>query len=128
MTLKNKILILCGLNKMTVKQLAFRTGFSEQSYYRWFKENSMEIKHLRKIAAFFKQDISYFFNEQDPNALQIDENVVQESKAVYVSNKDIEKSLLYDKIKLLEENKVLLEEKLKKCLAEVDVIKTKQPV
>lgn len=56
-------------------------------------------------------------------------NLVKEPDAEYKNSiNDMEKNFLYDKVRLLEENKVLLEEKLKKCLAEIDVIKTKQPV
>lgn len=126
MLLKNRILILCGLNKMTVRKLAIETGFSEQSFYRWFKEDSMEIKHLRKIAAYFKQDISYFFNNEDQTYFP--EAIVEEKSEVYESNfKDKYIQVLEANMELNNEIKDL-KEKLEDCKAELEAMKTKQPV
>ena len=54
-------------------------------------------------------------------------NFVEEPESIYKKNNDeIEKSLLLDMIKLLEENKTLMEEKLKRYLVEIDAIKKEQ--
>jgi transcriptional regulator with XRE-family HTH domain len=60
--LRDKITNLLRIKNETIKQLALAIGISEPSIYRWFNEDSMEIKHLRKIADYFGKDISYFFD------------------------------------------------------------------
>jgi transcriptional regulator with XRE-family HTH domain len=126
--LKDKILELCQLNKMTVKKLTIELGFSEQSIYRWFKEDNLQLKDLKKIAEYFNKDIGYFFGKERSNYKSLSQgpNILNETKGDY---------LMKDKyISVLEENARLHQEicalnrELQKCLSEIDACKTKQPV
>mgnify|MGYP003492897353 FL=1 len=63
--LREKIQKLCQLKSITVKRLSFEIGVSEPTIYRWFKDDSMELKYLRKIADYFEKDITYFFCSEE---------------------------------------------------------------
>lgn len=128
--LKNRIVDLCQLEKITVKKMTLDLGFTEQSIYRWFKENNMEIKHLQKIADYFKVDINYFFvKNEDSNNYQkkLNERLAQIREPEETYN-------IKDKyIKVLEENMRLqhvisdMNGELEKCKTEIESLKTKQP-
>jgi len=129
MLLKSRITKLCEENKLTVRKLAIDTGFSEQSFYRWFNEDTMELKHLRKIADYFKVDLNYFFGKnEDSNTYQKKVNErpaqIREPEETYTI-KDKYITVLEENMRLQREIKDVRGE-LEKCKAEIDVIKTKQ--
>lgn len=75
-------------------------GFTEQSVYRWFKEDNMEVKNLQKIADYFGVGITYFFdekklNEQIEQGLRNKVNEVRESVGLYGKNaKDLKEKYI----------------------------------
>jgi hypothetical protein len=111
--LKSKITGLCQLNNITVKKLSIETGFSEQSFYRWFKEDTMELKHLKIIANYFGKDLNYFFSASDEDEIKEAENRVMFRKRVDISlhEDSANYQTMKDKyISTLEENAILLKE------------------
>jgi transcriptional regulator with XRE-family HTH domain len=105
--LKSKITELCESNGITVRKLAVDLGFTEQSMYRWFRVDTMEIKHLRKIADYFGKEIGYFFAHSKDEiaykkAIPTIEKL-QEKQEEYIY-KDKYILLLEEAAKLLKEN------------------------
>jgi transcriptional regulator with XRE-family HTH domain len=122
--IKEKIIKLCELKKITVKRLSIEIQVSEPTIYRWFKDDSLDLKYLRRIAEYFKQDLSYFFSKEDPTYLPV--NVVQEKKVVYESNfKDKYIEALESLTRLQKEN-TELKEQLTWYEVNCDCAKTKQ--
>ncbi len=115
--LRDRIYDLLKLKNATVKDLALHLGTSEASLYRWFREDSMELKYLRGIAEYFNKDVVYFFtssNGSEGDAFNV--------KTVSKVNKESESFPgLKDKyIAVLEENSRLQREiiELKEKLAQ----------
>ena len=63
MVLETKIKFILEKNEKTLKWLAQEIEMSEQNLYKIFKRNSIETKHLEKIAEVFGIQIGYFFDE-----------------------------------------------------------------
>ena len=82
-----------------------------QSLYYYYSKQHVSTEVLERLSKLFKVPIKYFFDE---------------NFEISTVNESIEKEWLLEKIRLLEENKALLEEKLKNCSAGIDSIKTKQ--
>jgi transcriptional regulator with XRE-family HTH domain len=111
--LRDKITELLKIKNATIKQLALAIDVSEPSIYRWFNDDSMDLKQLRKIADYFGQDINYFFTDQDASAEKEYDTGIKFRKRVDISLKD--NSVNYDSIKdkyiqVLEENNKLQKE------------------
>ena len=104
--LKDKIVGLCKLNKITVKKLTIDLGFSEQSIYRWFKEDTLELKHLRKIANYFAKDISYFFESGETEK---EHNIIQKN-IDYKPEPNNEIKVLEEKVELYQKQVRYLED------------------
>jgi hypothetical protein len=125
MHIGHKIKYLVEQSETPNKRIAYALGYkSAQSLYDIYERENITTDILKKVCGYFKLPVTYFFDEADKG------NLIEDPKIEYrkKNNEDREKSLLYDKIKLLEENKALLEEKIKKCLSEIDGLRTKQPV
>ena len=114
--LKDKIKHLCELKKITVKTLSFELGVSEPTIYRWFKDDSMEIKYLRVLAEYFGVDLTYFFSDQEARDMkEFDTSLkfkrvdisLQEKNENYQSMKDKYIDVLEENAKLLRENSIL---------------------
>jgi len=107
--LRDKITGLLRIKNATVRQLAIAIGVSEPSIYRWFNEDSMEIKHLRKIAAYLGKDIGYFF---DLKEVELGIDIVKENKIheVRESRMPYGQDLKDKYIDILEENYKLQKE------------------
>lgn len=130
--LKDKIVKLCDREKITIKRLSIEIEVSEPTLYRWFRDDSLEIKYLRKIADYFGVELNYFFaSESEPKAYphDIKSNIeAEDPKTEYVS-------VIKDKyIKVLEENIMLQKQvadlrcELQECQAKLTNAETKQPV
>lgn len=63
MDLKTRITKLCEVRDVPIRKLAVDIGVTEQTMHRWFRTGTMEIKHLKKIADYFNQDMVYFFSD-----------------------------------------------------------------
>ena len=61
--LESKIKELCELKDITISRLAIEIEMSQPNLYKIFKRNSIETKHLEKIAEVFGIQIGYFFDE-----------------------------------------------------------------
>jgi transcriptional regulator with XRE-family HTH domain len=54
----------CKNKKLTIRQFAERIGMSDTNLYKCFKRNSIETKHLEKIAEVLQVPIGLFFEQQ----------------------------------------------------------------
>jgi len=61
--LETKIKFILEKNKKTIKQLVQEIEMSEQNLYKIFKRDSIETKHLQKIADVLQISICYFFED-----------------------------------------------------------------
>jgi hypothetical protein len=128
--LKDKITELCQLNNVTIKKLSIDLNYSEPTFYRWFKADSMELKHLRKIAEYFNKELAYFFSnsvtittpQSRPSNL-LSQQVNERAHSYGVQEKYI-KAL--ERITELQEENKGLKEKLTWYEMNCDCSKTKQ--
>ncbi len=111
--------------KLRIKDLSEYLGITEQAVHDMINRNSTKVETLEKTAKFFGIPINYFF-EEDQKIIE-----AQEAGTAYIKIlSEKERQLLYDKIKLMEENKLLREEKftleikLKECNDEIETHKT----
>lgn len=58
-----KIKSLAETKGVTIRKLAQEIGMSEQNLHKCFKRNSIETKHLEKIAQVLNVSVGYFFDE-----------------------------------------------------------------
>ena len=132
--LKDKIIYLCHLNKISVRKLSIALDVSEPTLYRWFRDDSMDLKYLRKIATYFKVDIVFFLDQEKFKAVHEKQMIdkidqVMESSGIYgkdtedLKNKYIE--ALEDLFKLQREN-AELKDRLAWYDLNCDCAKTKQ--
>lgn len=66
MDVEKKIRELLELKRISVRELCKKIGMSDVNLYRRFKANSIETKHLEKIAQECQVDLLYFFTENEP--------------------------------------------------------------
>lgn len=125
--------MLCQRANIPVKKMILDIGFTEQSVYRWFKEDNMETKNLKLIADYFQVDLVHFFDNRPGNVSDqaIKQPQVKEPLPAYSKVRDEIKDKY---IKVLEENIVLQKQivdlrcELLECQAKLSDVKTKQPV
>lgn len=67
---EGKVKRLLAEKKMTIDQLAAGIEMTKQNLHDRFKKESIDTKHLEKIADFLDVNISYFFADDDNKSLQ----------------------------------------------------------
>ncbi len=98
MDLKQKIKLLLANTNVTAEELCKKIGMSNANLQFIYKRNSIETKHLIKIANELKVPITYFFDES---------NEVPEAK-----NDSAEIELLKKEIEMLNKKVIELQDEL----------------
>lgn len=123
MHIGKKIKYLVEHSNLRMQDIALQLGKkSRQSLYNYYEQTHVSTELIEKLCKIFEVPITYFF-ENDQDYIIISEPVEE-----YKQKNNREKEWMSEKIRLLEENKALLEEKIKKCLSELEAFKTEQPV
>ncbi len=128
--LKDRIVALCQNENITVKKMILDLKFTEQSIYRWFKKDTMEIKNLRKIADYFGKDLIYFFSNEENNLKNYEKSkniqfrLIEDKEAQYAIKDKYIESL--EEISRLQKENAQLKEKIAWYTANCECDKTKQ--
>jgi transcriptional regulator with XRE-family HTH domain len=61
----NRIKFLCEQNKISVKDLATEIGVTEAGFYGFFRNNTLKVRELEKIAEKLNVSVASFFSENE---------------------------------------------------------------
>ena len=134
MHIGKKIKYLVEHSDIKIQRISYALGYkSPQSLYDIYKREHITTDILEKICKFFNVSIYYFFNDEhisiietsqvrDPGIAYLNKNVIDEKEFLCARIRELERTVR-DKERINE----LLEEKIKKCMSEIDIPKTKQP-
>jgi transcriptional regulator with XRE-family HTH domain len=97
----NKIKILAGENKISLKDLAEKIGLSEQGLHSGIKKQTLSVTNLERIAELLGVPVSYFFEDKEYTD-KVEENaVVYGKKTADVHELEIELAVALTRIEEL---------------------------
>jgi transcriptional regulator with XRE-family HTH domain len=87
-----KVKSLAEENNLPIRKLAIQIGMSENNLYKCFNRNSIEVKHLEKIAQVLKVPVAAFFSESKNYPTDNRQTIFQVKEASKAYGKDAEES------------------------------------